>query len=64
MSKMMDIRSDNPNGVSIFLINEEYATLMGILKQALIDENFGPRHEQLSAMYHDLGMHYGYAEEV
>lgn len=59
---MSDIRSDNPNGVSIFLINEEYVTLMGILKRALIDEDGGPRHETLSVMYHDLGMRYGYGE--
>lgn len=58
----MDIRSTNPNGVSVFLINEEYADLMSILKQALVDEDCGPRHELLSSMYHHLGTTYGYGD--
>lgn len=59
---MIDIRSENPNGVKMFLLNEEYVTLMGILKRALIDEDGGRRHETLSIMYHDLGSRYGYGE--
>lgn len=49
--------------MEIAVLEQEYATIMSALKGALIAEDFGPRHEELSVLYHTLGGRYGYGEE-
>ena len=46
----------------LVLVDEEYATIMRVLKDALIAEDGGPDHEELSSLYHSLGTTHGYGE--
>lgn len=47
----------------LILTDPEYNTIMRVLKDALIAENGGKRHADLSVLYHDLGGQHGYGEE-
>lgn len=48
---------------NLALTDTEYVTVIRTLKEALIAENFGQRHEELSLLYHTLGGRHGYGEE-
>lgn len=49
--------------ITVALLDTEYAVIMHALKQALIADDFGAKHDELSVLYHTLGLAHGYGED-